>query len=75
MVGIPEKKKKRIRGWSQKYKFTNKKYFSLLVTSYSPNMQHIVNSLVNGGREPSDEPRDVSNVLQTETAGKWGYFL
>lgn len=27
-------------------------------------MQHIVNSLVNGEREPSDEPRDVSNVLQ-----------
>lgn len=75
MVGIPEKTQRRLEDDHKNISSQTKKKFSLLVTNYSPNIQHIVNSLVNGGRDPSDEPRDVSNVLQTKTAGKWGYFL
>lgn len=74
IVGIPEKCQ---RGLENDHKNASppKKKFILLVTSYCPNTQHIVNSSVNGGRGPSDELHDVRNVLETKTAGKWVYFL
>lgn len=48
---------------------------TLQVTNYSPNIQHIANSLVNGGRGPSAELCDVKQCITNKDCREVGLFL